>query len=40
MGKRITLKEIYIMFLQSFLVIFKEILRSLEKDELTALEIF
>lgn len=32
--------EIYMLFLQSCLVIFEEILRSLKKDEMTALELF
>lgn len=40
MEKRITLKQIYMLFLQSCLVILEEILRSLGKDELTALELF
>lgn len=38
--KRITEKKIYMLFCQNYLMIFEETIRSLEKDELIAPQLF
>ena len=40
MEKRITVKQMYMLLFQNCLMIFEEAIKSLEKDELTAPELF